>query len=75
MHVHGMSILVVLQLKVGISPSSNGGEEMVVNGISGLVLTQLVVDISPSSNGRERTAALICPVILRIIDVHDVPQF
>ena len=43
-----------LRLKVGISPSSNGREQMDVPGTVQLVTLQLKVGISPSSNGRER---------------------
>ena len=46
--------LVNLQLKVGISLSSNGRERMVVIGTVKLVRLQLKVGISPSSNARER---------------------
>ena len=41
------------QLKVGISPSSNGREQMDVSGTVVLVPKQLKVGISPSHNGRE----------------------
>ena len=43
--------------KVGISPSSNGREQMVVTGIAVHVPLQLKVGISPSSDGREQMDA------------------
>ena len=59
MNATGIGRLVVgPQLKVGISPSSNGRDRMDAHGISGLVRLQLevlTVTISTSSNGPERT--------------------
>jgi hypothetical protein len=55
MDVNGIVIRVPLQLNVGISPSSNRREQMVVNGGMKIrVPMQLKVGISPSSNGREQ---------------------
>jgi len=58
MNATGIGRLVGPQLKVGISPSSNGRDRMDAHGISGLVRLQLevlTVTISTSSNGPERT--------------------
>jgi len=55
MDVNGIVLRVKLQLKVGISPSSNGQEQMVAIGIVILAALQLVADIFPSSNGQELT--------------------
>jgi len=54
MDANGISVHVPLQLLVGISPSSNGREQMVVNGVVIHFRLQLLVGISASSNGRER---------------------
>ena len=52
MDVNGLTKLVREQLKVGISPSSNGRDGMDATGTSILVRLQLEVGISPSSNGQ-----------------------
>ena len=59
MDVLGKVKLVPMQLKVGISPSSNGRERIDVNGTVILVPVQLKVGICPSSNGQERMGALL----------------
>ena len=54
MDVNGTVLLVLVQLDLAISSSSNGRERIDVIGTVGLVPLQLFAGISPSSNGRER---------------------
>ena len=65
MVVTGIYLHVPLQLKVDISPSSNGRDQMDVNGIVIHVPLQLKVDIYPSSSGRERMDATGTNIHLR----------
>jgi len=53
-HWNWLGRRVPLQLVMGISPSSNGRQQMVLNGIVVLARLLLKMDISPASNGRER---------------------